>query len=174
MTTQTVLAIQIASHANALPSEQQLRDWANVVLSKASPPYALTLRIVDSEESTQLNETYRKKNGPTNVLSFPFVQDNDLPAEANVSEEAEEANMTADTRYLGDIVLCAPVIASEADAQHKPLLDHWAHMVIHGCLHLLGYDHQHDRDAAKMEALEKNYLASLGLPDPYEQHESIK
>ncbi len=113
--------------------------------------FELTIRLVNNEESQQLNLQYREKDKPTNVLSFPF----EVP-------EGIELNL------LGDLVICAQVVAQEADAQNKALFDHWAHMVIHGCLHLMGYDHINDKDALEMEALEVEILAKLAINDPYE------
>ncbi|MCB1807111.1 MAG: rRNA maturation RNase YbeY, partial [Candidatus Competibacteraceae bacterium] len=111
----------------------------------------LTIRLVDEAESSMLNESYRHKQGPTNVLSFPF--------EAPIPE--------IDMPLLGDIVICVPVVEHEAAEQNKPLMAHWAHLVIHGVLHLQGYDHQTETEADVMEALEVTLLDRLGFPDPY-------
>jgi len=108
------------------------------------------VRIVDEAEITALNRQYRGKDGATNVLSFPF-----------------EAMAGVETGQLGDVVICAPVVAAEAVTQGKSLQAHWAHIVMHGVLHLLGYDHHRDAEAQEMEALETRLLASLGFPDPY-------
>ncbi|MBA3981050.1 MAG: rRNA maturation RNase YbeY, partial [Alcanivorax sp.] len=105
--------------------------------------------------SQALNHDYRGKDAPTNVLSFPF-------------EMPEGLTLSGDELILGDIALCADVIAREATEQGKPAAHHWAHMVVHGVLHLLGYDHVADDDAADMEALEVTILAGLGIPDPYQ------
>ncbi len=136
------------------PSTVLLRKWANAALKKETTSREMTLRIVDVAEMTELNETYRQKKGPTNVLSFP----SDLPQEFSSGE-------------LGDIVICASIVNSEAKAQHKTKTAHWAHMVVHGVYHLLGYDHMNDKDAAKMEALEIKVLATLGFANPYETTE---
>jgi probable rRNA maturation factor len=112
----------------------------------------LVLRIVDEAESASLNQRFRQREGPTNVLAFPA---GDVP----VPDEALPP--------LGDIVICAPVVAREAEAQSKRLEAHWAHIVIHGCLHLIGYDHIGDTDAAEMETRERELLADLGYSDPY-------
>jgi probable rRNA maturation factor len=109
------------------------------------------VRIVDTEESAALNSAYRQKDGPTNVLSFPF-----------------EAPPEIDDNHLGDLVMCAPVIAQEAEAQDKPPTEHWAHMLIHGVLHLRGYDHIKAEQAEVMEALEIQLLESLDIPNPYQ------
>lgn len=111
----------------------------------------VAIRIVDESESAMLNERYRGQPGPTNVLAFPA---GDMPS-------------GADIRPLGDIVICAPVVAREAAEQQKPLEAHWAHMVVHGCLHLRGYDHGADTEARQMEERERDLLAGLGIEDPY-------
>ncbi|PLW83813.1 rRNA maturation RNase YbeY [Kineobactrum sediminis] len=143
--------IQNAS-SEPVPEEPDLCRWINAALahSQVSDTAELCLRLVDEEEMTALNSGYRGKAGATNVLSFPA----DLPPEL-------------DLPLLGDIVICAPVVAREAIAQGKPPAAHWAHMVVHGCLHLLGYDHIDEDDAAVMEVLETTILAQLGLPCPY-------
>ena len=110
----------------------------------------LLIRLVDRRESRQLNTRYRHKNNATNVLSFPA----DLPEEVGLA-------------LLGDIVICAPVVAEEARDQHKTAEAHWAHLTIHGILHLLGHDHQLEEEAAEMESIESRILKSLGFPDPY-------
>jgi probable rRNA maturation factor len=111
---------------------------------------SLAIRVVDAAESQELNRTYRDKDKPTNVLSFPF----DLPP------EIEET-------HLGDLAICAEVVAEEAQEQGKPLAAHWAHMVVHGVLHLRGFDHIEDVDADVMEERERVILDSLGISDPY-------
>ena len=144
------LVVQIATDSDAIPTEAQLVDWSRAALAGVRGPLELVVRIVDEAESAQLNETYRHKTGPTNVLSFP----SDLPD-------------TLDLPLLGDLVVCAPVVAREAAEQHKPLMDHWAHMVVHGVLHLRGFDHQADAEAAEMESMERDILAGLDIADPY-------
>ncbi|MBL8250727.1 MAG: rRNA maturation RNase YbeY [Candidatus Competibacter sp.] len=145
------LDVQIALDMPGLPSEADLRRWAEAALAGANYRKAaeLTVRIVNEAESTALNESYRRKQGPTNVLSFPF----EAPAEV-------------ESALLGDIVICAPVVLREAVQQGKALAAHWAHLVAHGVLHLLGYDHDEEQ-ADAMEALEIQILAGLGYPDPY-------
>ncbi len=148
------LDVQVAVATPGLPGEDALREWVGTALQGAGAKQAapeLSIRIVDEAEMTALNQRYRGKSGPTNVLSFPF-----------------EAAAEVDTGLLGDIVICAPVVAEEARAQDKPLHAHWAHMVIHGVLHLLGYDHHHEQEAEEMERLETTLLEKLGIPDPYE------
>jgi len=110
----------------------------------------LLIRLVDRQESRELNAQYRHKNKATNVLSFPA----DLPEEIGL-------------RLLGDIIICAPIVADEAREQHKTAEAHWAHLTIHGILHLLGHDHQAEEEASEMESLEIRILQSLGFPDPY-------
>lgn len=145
------LDIQIAcSDESELPSAENMQLWVDTALSVYSKDAELTIRIVDSEESQQLNHQYRDKNKPTNVLSFPF----EVPDGVELS-------------LLGDLVICADVVKAEASEQNKPLAAHWAHMIIHGCLHLLGYDHIREDDAEEMEALEVKLLASLNINNPY-------
>ncbi|WP_373185040.1 rRNA maturation RNase YbeY [Halopseudomonas sp.] len=143
------LDIQRASESSELPDDDSFRRWAGLAL-RDRPGHELTIRLVDEEESQSLNRDYRHKDSPTNVLSFPA----DLPPELNIP-------------LLGDLVICAPVVEREAREQHKPLQAHWAHMVIHGCLHLTGYDHIDDDEAETMESLERELLAQLGIADPY-------
>lgn len=141
--------IQSASSEPA-PEEEDIRRWISAALHKHAKDVELTVRIVDIEEMTALNQTYRGKTGPTNVLSFP----SDLPTELELP-------------LLGDIVICAPVVAREATEQNKPAIAHWAHMTVHGTLHLLGYDHQEEAQALDMESLETAILATLDYPCPY-------
>ena len=145
------LDLQIALDMPGLPAESEFRRWAEAALAGADYPKdaELTLRIVNEAEITALNESYRHKQGPTNVLSFP----------AEAPPEVESA-------LLGDIVICAPVLLREAIAQEKPPAAHWAHLVAHGVLHLPGYDHD-EAQAEAMESLEIRILAGLGYSDPY-------
>ena len=149
------LDLQIASDAGNLPSEAQFRTWCELALRQRSADSEMTIRLVDEAEGRELNHTYRQRDYATNVLSFPA----DVPVGL------------LDIPLLGDLVICAPVVEREALEQNKPAHAHWAHMVIHGCLHLLGYDHIEDEEAEEMEALERELLAELGLPDPYADHE---
>ncbi|MFZ1830644.1 MAG: rRNA maturation RNase YbeY [Candidatus Competibacteraceae bacterium] len=146
------LDLQIALAMPGLPDEPHFRRWAEAALTGAGyeQDAELTLRIVNEAESTALNEAYRHKQGPTNVLSFPFA----APPEVGGSP------------LLGDIVICAPVVLREAISQDKPAEAHWAHLVAHGVLHLLGYDHD-EIQAAAMESLEIRILTDLGYADPY-------
>lgn len=153
------LAVQRASRRRDLPSDALLRRWARAALlhddAAGSGKQELTLRIVNDAESQALNRDYRGKDKPTNVLSFPF----EAPDFADA--------IGVSNHYLGDLAICAGVVAKEAAEQGKPLNHHWAHMVVHGVLHLLGYDHIKSAEAEQMEALERTILASLKIPDPY-------
>jgi probable rRNA maturation factor len=146
----TRIDVQYAITADGIPAPAEVRRWVECALAGQRPAAEVAVRIVDEAEITALNRRYRGKDGATNVLSFPF-----------------DAMPGVETEQLGDIVICAPVVASEAVSQGKSLEAHWAHIVIHGVLHLLGYDHHHDDEAQEMEAQEIRLLASLGLPDPY-------
>lgn len=143
--------LQCASDS-AIPSEQEFERWvtAAYIAAKQSTPAELTIRVVDAAEAQELNRTYRQRDYATNVLSFPF-----------------EAPIEMPVQLLGDLVICVPVVEREADEQNKELLSHWAHMVVHGTLHLLGYDHIDDADADTMETLETAIMATLGFTDPY-------
>lgn len=146
-----VIDLQIEDDTLKAPSAQDLQRWVDIALQDRPDGAELTIRIVDKAESQTLNSNYRGKDKPTNVLSFPF-----------------EAPPEVDLNLLGDLVICAPVVEEEALEQGKTLLQHWAHMVIHGVLHLLGYDHLDDAQAEQMESLETRLLAELGFPDPYQ------
>src|SRR3990167_8896304 len=148
------LDLQIASEG-AAPSLEQLQLWCSKGLSPRSADSELTIRMVDEPEGRELNNTWRHKDYATNVLSFP----------------ADVTDGLLDIPLLGDLVICVPVVEREAAEQGKSLEAHWAHLVIHGCLHLLGYDHIDDAEAEEMEALEQNLLAELGHPDPYADDE---
>lgn len=146
------VAVQYVCPRRGLPTRELLDTWVGAVLRfQGCTQIQLTLRIVDLNEGRTLNETYRGKKGPTNVLSFPY----EGPAFVLKQE-------------LGDIVICAPVVAQEARQQNKKLLAHWAHLVVHGLLHLLGYDHIKKTDARIMEAAEIDILKQLGFSDPYQ------
>jgi probable rRNA maturation factor len=145
-----ILDLQLASTASNLPSEAQIQLWLNAAVMPFQPVAEVTVRIVDETESQQLNFDYREKDKPTNVLSFPF-----------------QCPPGIELPLLGDLVICAGVVAQEANEQNKSLDAHWAHMVVHGSLHLLGFDHINDDDALEMEAEEIQILAELGFADPY-------
>jgi probable rRNA maturation factor len=145
--------VQLASGLCGLPEICDIQKWADATLEElgedAEPP-DLCIRLVDAAESRTLNYRYRGTDKPTNVLSF--AADADVPG----------------TRVLGDLVICAPVVLSEAQSQKKSGADHFAHMVVHGVLHLLGHDHEVPEAASEMEGLELRVLTRLGVPDPYQ------
>jgi probable rRNA maturation factor len=138
------IIVQRAVAAAGLPSATSLRNWALAALKRKGE---LTIRVVDEAESESLNRQYRKKRKPTNVLSFSY----------------------GERGVLGDLVICAPVVVHEAREQNKSPRAHWAHMVVHGCLHLQGHDHENDADAAQMEALEICIMEKLGFENPYRE-----
>ena len=145
-----ILTIQNISKFDALPEDKLIRKWIEQALDDKNKDAEITLRIVDEEEGKELNNTWRNKDTATNVLSFP------------VGEIIEQA-----PNMLGDIVICAPVVEREAAAQHKHIEAHLAHLVIHGTLHLQGYDHQDDDEAKIMEEKEINILKNSGYDNPY-------
>ena len=143
--------LQIATeNIEDLPTEEQIAQWATAAVQLEGDEVEMTVRIVDEAESHELNLTYRGKDRPTNVLSFPF----ECPDEVVLP-------------LLGDLVICRQVVEREASEQEKPLMAHWAHMVVHGSLHLLGYDHIEDDEAEEMESLETQIMQGLGFDDPY-------
>jgi probable rRNA maturation factor len=152
MSQAVTIEVQVAVTAVAVPDAEQLRAWAARALQQQAEAAELVIRVVDEAEITALNRAYRGKDGPTNVLSFP----SELPAEV-------------DSTLLGDIIICAPVVARECVLQDKAPEAHWAHLVIHGVLHLLGFDHQTEGEAARMEATEIRLLDELGFSDPYRE-----
>ena len=143
------ITLQFATRKPAVPRAADIRAWATAALDD-KPGVELTIRIVAEPEGTELNQQWRGKTGPTNVLSFPGE---------SLDEIAPD--------LIGDIVICAPVVAEEARQQGKAVQAHWAHMVMHGTLHLLGYDHQTPAEAAVMEQFETDILRDFGYPDPY-------
>ena len=142
--------VQRACTAPGVPPPAKLAEWAEAALDGRSKDARMTVRVVDEAEGAALNERYRGRAGATNVLAFGF-----------------DAPEVPPVRILGDVVVCAPVAAREALAHSKRLDAHWAHLVVHGTLHLLGYDHDEPGDAAEMETLEREILDRLGYPDPY-------
>jgi probable rRNA maturation factor len=146
------ITIQKATRNTPAPTAIQLRQWAKQVLKNKLSTAEMTIRIVAEKEMIALNSTYRHKNKPTNVLSFPF----DMPKEVKL-----------DIPLLGDIVICAAVVNEEAATQNKTTEAHWAHIVTHGVLHLLGYDHEVEADAVRMEAEEIKILQRQGFQNPY-------
>lgn len=143
--------LQIATDLTPLPSITDFQAWASKAIEASETSAEVCIRLVSSDESKALNSTYRKKNKPTNVLSFPYDDDHN-------DEEFP---------LLGDIAICAEIVAQEAKDQNKPLTAHWAHMTIHGILHLLGHDHQNNEEAEAMEALEIQILEALDFDNPY-------
>ena len=146
-----IIDLQIAcEQETGLPTVEQIEQWATAAVQPQSDEVEMTVRIVDEAESHELNLNYRGKDRPTNVLSFPF----ECPDEVELP-------------LLGDLVICRQVVEREAQEQEKPLMAHWAHMVVHGSLHLLGYDHIEDDEAEEMESLETQIMTGLGFADPY-------
>ncbi len=145
------ICIQNESSCSSVPEAALLEHWASIPLNQLDHPVEITLRIVDEAEGRELNRSWRKKDYPTNVLSFPI---GDTPAGTK--------------ELLGDIVICAPVVEQEALEQQKPMAAHWAHLIIHGILHLQGYDHEQQADAEIMENMEITFLEKIGYPNPYE------
>lgn len=144
------LDIQTEFESAYQPTPEQFQCWVDAALAEIDQNTEIVIRIVHEAESAELNERYRHKPGPTNILSFP----------ADVPEEV-------DLDLLGDLVICAPVVEKEAEQQHKPVFDHWAHIVVHGVLHLLGYDHIDDDEAEIMESKEIAILNKLNITNPY-------
>ena len=145
-----------------IPGSEKIKQWASVAVDVAfdfrkqeeTKQAQITVRIVEESEICQLNESFRHKVGATNVLSFPFVSPPGIP-----EDEVPDS--------LGDLVVCALVVNREASNQQKENIAHWAHMIVHGTLHLLGYDHQNNEEASEMESLEKRVMQELGFLDPY-------
>jgi probable rRNA maturation factor len=155
MSSQVELEIQrIVEKDDSQPDDDVIRRWVNSALAQHPEPVELVIRLVDEVESQHLNQTYRGKERPTNILSFPFEAPPEVPM-----------------ILLGDLVICVPLVAREAQEQGKALHAHWAHMVIHGLLHLLGYDHQTDDEARLMESRERELLQRLHFPDPYNEED---
>lgn len=152
--------VQVATESRPLPAAEDFCRWVNSALQGTGKLLAtstnVTVRIVDEAESQALNSSFRDVAKPTNVLAFPVEADS-FPAHAE--DEAE----------LGDLVICAAVVAREAAEQAKSAEAHFAHMTVHGSLHLVGYDHLNDEQAAEMESLETQILAGFGIPNPYQQ-----
>jgi probable rRNA maturation factor len=150
-----IVDIQIACEEKGLPSEHDFQQWVDAALIDVTEDCELSIRLVEVNESSELNSTYRGKSGPTNVLSFPF-----------------DTAVELTPRLLGDLVICRNVVEDEAREQQKKVVDHWAHLVVHGCLHLLGYDHIQTEEAEQMEALEVKILQTMNIENPYFEQES--
>ena len=146
------LVVQYADKPKGTPAKKQFRKWAEAAL-EAGLDASITVRVVDEHEGRELNYAYRGKEYATNVLSFAFNEGEPMPGMDDV--------------IMGDLVLCAPIVAREAKEQGKALDAHWAHLVVHGVLHLQGYDHADEVEAEAMESLETAILLGLGFPDPY-------
>ena len=153
----THVDIQVASDADRIPEQTEMAEWVRAAIDGAGSPPAgdleMTVRVVDEAEMQTLNREFRGKDRTTNVLSFPAGTDGFTPPGAPMP--------------LGDVVVCAPVVLREAAAQDKPVEAHWAHLLVHGALHLMGYDHVEAADAEEMEALEVRILSQRGVADPY-------
>jgi len=149
------LYLQNPQHYKHIPCENDFISWCKIALDRGQVPLPdsieILIRIVNKEESAQLNEQFRHKRGPTNILSFSY-----------------DHNVDDDPYELGDLVICADVVEEEAQTQQKKSRDHWAHLTIHGILHLLGYDHIEPNDAEQMEGLEITILQQLNIANPYE------
>ena len=147
---QVQIDVEDVSGATGIPSEAEFRRWAAAAFAGRRTEVEVSIRIVGEAEGALLNGRYRGKTGATNVLSFPAELPPGVPLPT-----------------VGDLVICAPVVEREAHAQGKGSSAHWAHLTVHGCLHLIGYDHEHEAEATAMEELETAILAGLGYPDPY-------
>lgn len=152
-----LIDVQIACDDTLPVTDDTIISWAKQTLCDQVEACELTLRLVTMDEMTGLNTSYRKKSGPTNVLAFP----------ANVPE-----GIDLEYHFLGDVIICPAVLASEAIEQQRPLEAHWAHIVVHGILHLLGHDHQEELETNIMQSLEIARLADMGFPNPYLTEES--
>jgi len=152
---QAELEIQRVSTSKNIPLDEQFRLWVEAALPGQPGKYITAIRIVDEQEAQRFNRDYRDRDYATNVLSFTAQLPEGLPPEIRRSQ-------------LGDLLICAPVVAREAKEQCRLESDHWAHLTIHGILHLLGYDHEQADEALVMESLETEILAQLGISDPYQ------
>lgn len=157
---QHIIDLQLACQTDKVPAIEQFQLWVDTAINEVYPeltlPFELTIRLVNALESQQLNNQYRGIDKATNVLSFPF----EVP-------DGIELNL------LGDLVICIDVMKDEALSQNKVLFDHWAHLVVHGCLHLAGFDHISDNEAEIMEALEVKILAKLAIDNPYKTNNNL-
>ena len=147
--------VQRVSASESIPDDKQFQQWAEAALIGKDSDFSLSVRVVDEDEAQRFNREYRAKDYATNVLSFPAELPAGLPDDLRKSQ-------------LGDLLICAAVVAREATEQQLSEVDHWAHLLIHGVLHLLGYDHEVTAEAEDMEALEIEILAGLGISDPYQ------
>jgi probable rRNA maturation factor len=149
--------VQLACEAPGIPPAVDVQSWIRIAIEHSGVTVGdvieVAVRIIDADEMRTLNRLYREQDKPTNVLSFPAGEIAGMPDTAS--------------RLLGDVVICAPVVAAEAEQQGKSLADHWGHMLVHGTLHLLGFDHETDAEALEMERLETRILAAENVTDPY-------
>ncbi|UUO24740.1 rRNA maturation RNase YbeY [Colwellia sp. M166] len=143
--------LQVACDNKVVPESHDFQRWAEAALTPYQKPFELTIRLVNNDEGRQLNHQYRGKDKATNVLSFPFEVPDGIELD-----------------LLGDLVICVDVVEQETIEQNKTANAHWAHMVVHGCLHLLGFDHIEDDEAEEMEALETKIITALGFAAPYD------
>lgn len=150
--------VAVTAGRSGLPARARFRHWVEIAATACGVAEGeVAIRVVDRPEGALLNGRWRGRDGATNVLSFPA---GDMPAVAGL------------TPHLGDLVLCAPVVREEARLQGKPMAEHWAHLVVHGTLHLLGHDHECAVEAERMETLERRLLAGLGIADPYQPRQA--
>ncbi len=163
MTIPVQVDVQFAANLDDAPAESEVRDWVEKVINRVGPgaerPLEISVRIVDEAEGRALNRQYRNRDYATNVLSFSACEEglNDPPGDLPLA--------------LGDIVICGPVVAREATDQGKKHSDHWAHLIVHGALHLFGYDHESDAEARRMETLETEILVLGGVENPYKSRD---
>ena len=148
--------VQRISKSASIPDDDQFQLWAKAVLDGKGEGFSFGIRVVDEEEARRFNREYRQKDYATNVLSFPSELPDGLPEDLRQSQ-------------LGDLLICAPVVTREALEQNRSEADHWAHLLVHGVLHLLGFDHEEAAEADEMESLETEILAKLGIGDPYQE-----
>ncbi|MCK5829743.1 MAG: rRNA maturation RNase YbeY [Methylococcales bacterium] len=147
-----VIDVQIVSQSEEIPTQEQFQYWVDAILTNSSENSEIVIRIVDEPEMIQFNHKYRNKEEATNILSFPF----EIP-------DGVKSN------FLGDLLICTPIIEKEALLQNKELDHHWSHMIVHGVLHLLGYDHIDNHEAEEMEALEIKILKKINIENPYQE-----
>ncbi len=168
-----LIDLQIATDSDPnieenLPTSQDFQRWGKAVFAELDKDdnVELTIRLTDNDEVQQLNRDYRGKDKPTNILSFPFEEIPIDPLELQMAYAGDVAELGVP--FIGDLVIATSVMENEAKQQNKNLFNHYAHITIHGILHLLGYDHIEDNEAEAMESLEKQILATLGIANPYE------
>ncbi len=165
------IGLQTAADFPTAPSAELFQTWATAIDPMVEAASDVSLRIVDRDEMAGLNQQYRNKTGTTNVLAFPCELPTELPADwqqlAAIPEGSTVEESVSEIIFLGDIVICAPVVSAEAEQQGKSELSHWAHLTVSGILHLLGFDHYEEADAERMEDTETAVLKKLGFENPY-------